>query len=464
MASSAAANLVRSPLAVAILGLALLWAIWYPPAISIEDESAYLTQAQIFGNGDVFGEASTRTVGMAATEHGWVSKYPPGQSLMLAPLQLLHWRAGFLVSLALTVVASLLCAATLKRNGLAPAWSVLLLLHPAVVLYSRTMMSEALALFVVAVALWASDPDEPRAFTAGLSLGAMAAVRTALLPTALVFASLMLVRRSLRSDRKRLGRFLLGGSIAGLVLTTYNQVVFGDPFSLRLDSTGSMAWSTAHERGLFYLLALNVLWPGMLVGVFAARHRRTWDVQLLTGSAFIFFSGYFFVDRRYGIPVDLVVGFRFFVPLLPIMVLGYAGLLQTVWKEQARSVGWSIAASLALVVSSAFVVQRHQAFLLETANRRDVAVEAAHGVGTVVAHGSAAELFNPAWGAPPVVLVSSVDELRQAVAAACGQGAIGFAQGPTADELSGDASAVTPVEGLTIVRSDPSSCPRGTLR
>ena len=280
----------------------LLWVLQYPPAISIADESAYLTQAQVFATGDLIGDASARTVSMISTEQGWVSKYPPAQSLTLAPTQLLHWRAGFLVPLGFVILASLFCAATLERNGFAGTWALLVLLHPAVVLYSRTMMSEALALLVVAVALWASDPEEPRHFVAGLAIGVMPAVRTALLPTALLLGGLLLLRSWRKSGVQERGRLVLGAGIPVFALAAYNQMVFGDPLSLRTGSTGFMDWSTAHERGLFYLLALNVLWPGMLVGVFAAHHRRKLDVTVLTAAGFLLYSGYYFVVR---IPVKL---------------------------------------------------------------------------------------------------------------------------------------------------------------
>ena len=458
---SAADRHARLPLAVALASLALLWALWYPPAISIMDESAYLTQAQLFAAGRVAGGASARTVMMFETPRGWVSKYPPAQSLVLAPAQRLHWRVGFLVPLACVLLSALFCAATLERNGIAGGWALLLPLHPAVVLYSRTMMSEALALLVVAVALWASDPERPRSFLAGLAIGAMPAVRTALLPVAAVLGVLTALRRFRSGGAAAVGPLAFGAALPLVALAAYNQAVFDDPLSLRVALPGAMDWSTAHERGLFYLLALNVLWPGMLVGACAAQHRRRPDVMLLTAACFVVYSGYWFVDRRYGLPADLVIGLRFFVPLLPVLVLGYAALLHRLWDRRGRSMRAPAAAAVLLVAADAAVVAVHQEFLAATARRREAAVEAARGGDAVFAHWSAAELFNPAWGAPPVVLSGSVGRLRRAVAAAACEpaGAVGLAQGAWAVELAADPAAVTPTEGLTLIRSDPAACP-----
>ena len=444
-------------------GIVLFWVLWYPPAIAISDESAYLTQAQLFAAGKVPGDASVRTVGMTRTPRGWVSRYPPGQSLVLAPTQWFHWRAGFLVPLACVFLATLFSAATLERNGIAGAWALLLPLHPAVVLYSRTMMSETLALLVVAVALWASDPDRPRSLIAGLAIGVMSGVRTALLPIAVVLGVLTAARLRRAAGFAAIGPLALGAAAPLLALAAYNHAFFGDPFSLRVVTAGMIDLSTAHERGLFYLVALNVLWPGMLVGACAAQHRRRLDVVVLMTTGFGIYSAYYWVDRRYGMPVDLVVGLRFFVPLLPVLLLGYAALLHRSCERWVRSARRSsaVAAVVLLVAADAVVVAAHQQFLAAVAGRRDAAVEAAREAGAVVAHGSAPELFNRAWGAPPVVFSGSVDGLRQAVAArACEpRGAVGFAQGGEAVELADDAAAVMPAAGLVLIRSVPAACP-----
>ena len=323
------------------------------------------------------------------------------------------------------------------------------------------MMSEALALLVVAVALWASDPDRPRSLVAGLAIGVMPAVRTGLFPIALVLGGLMALRRCRTGGVTAVGPLALGAGIPLVALATYNQVVFGDPLSLRVGWPRFMDWADAPERGLFYLLALNVLWPGMLVGICAAKHRRKLDVTLLTATGFVVYAAYSFVDRRYGMPADLVVGLRFFVPLLPVLVLGYAALLQQSWGRRIRSARVSVSAAVILIAANVVVVAVHQGFLVDIAHRRDVATDVARNSGTIVAHVSAAELFNPAWGGPPVVVLGSVESLRRAVAGfACAPGgAVGFAQGASAVELAAAPSAVTPADGLSLIRSDPSTCP-----
>lgn len=448
------------PLAIAMGGFVLLWVIWYPPSIAILDESAYLTQAQLYSTGKFVGDASAQTAAMRETGRGWVSRYPPAQSVVLAPTQWFHWRAGFLAPLGLALLATLFCAATLKRNGFPGAWSLLLLLHPAVVLYSRTLMSEALAMLVVAVALWASDPDRPRTAVAGVVLGIMPAVREALLPVALVLGGLTALRHWRSGGVKAVAPLALGAGIPLVALATYNHVVFDDPASLRVNWNLFTDWTGAPERGVFYFLALNLLWPGMLVGICAAEFRRKLDVMLLTAAGFVVYAAYGFVDRRHGMPADLVVGLRFFVPLLPALLLGYVALLHRYWGRGLRSVRLQVFAALVLVAANAAVAATHQGFLIDTALRREAAIESTREASVVIAHENAAELFNPAWGGPPVVVVRTVEELLHelAVFACTPGGAVGVAQGASAVDLAAAPSAATPTDGLAMIRSDPSTC------
>ena len=112
----------------------------------------------------------------------------------------------------------------------------------------------------------------------------------------------------------------------------------------------------------------------------------------------------------------------------------------------------SVSAAAVLVAANVVVVAVHQGFLVGVAHRREAAIEVTREGGAVIAHVSAAELFNPVWGGPPVVVLGSVESLRRAVAdfACAPGGAVGFAQGASAVELAAAPSAVTTADGLSL--------------
>lgn len=440
------------------LAVAGLWIVWYPPAIAIEDESAYLAHARILARGELTGNRPTdMTIGMVQTANGAVAKFPPGQPLLLAPTQFGEfWRTGFMVGLMALLGVTWLTATLLQRDGRSPLWAALVLLHPTLLLYARTLMSEVTTALVLTAGFAWSDMREPRPFRAGLALGLGPFIRTAIVPIAAALG-LLFVLRLARANRWRDLAFAVGGAAVPLVaLLFYNAYVFGSPFESHSPVSTFFDWSTSHQRAIFYAVALNLLWPALAIGVIMSRHPRRVEAQLTLAISYVFFVGYYFVDRRYGLPADFVVGLRFFVPILPILAIVYAERIES-WMPQFAKRPPLIAGTIVMVmVANITLVARHQGFLRETATRRDIAVQAAQEADFVVVHGGAAELMSPAWGAPPFILGGNVPSLlawidsadRQAVSV------LFIAQGAAGDSLLALArGAAQTVPGLTLVRA-----------
>ena len=168
-----------------------------------------------------------------------------------------------------------------------------------------------------------------------------------------------------------------------------------------------------------------------------SRHRRRVEAQLILAISYVFFVGYYFVDRRYGLPADFVVGLRFFVPILPILAIVYAERIES-WMPQFAKRPPLIAGTIVMVmVANITLVARHQGFLRETATRRDIAVQAAQEADFVVVHGGAAELMSPAWGAPAFTIRADVESMQALGAAMVAEGnrVLLIAQGTWADTL-----------------------------
>src|SRR5262249_40113198 len=129
-------------------GYAGLFAAYYPPLPAVADEAGFINQALVWSRGAVsaegaglsdladFGEYRGRHL---ATRH-------PGRSLVALPLLAAGGvraasAAGLVLHLAMTAIG----AALLARLGRSPLWAVLLLFHPTLALYSRTVMADAAA-------------------------------------------------------------------------------------------------------------------------------------------------------------------------------------------------------------------------------------------------------------------------------------------------------------------------------
>ncbi len=433
-----------------------MWLVWYPSAIGIQDEAAYLAHARIVARGDLTGDApGDITVSMIETPRGVVSKYPPGQAILLAPTQWGPWRMAFVVPLLLLLATTWMAAAALQRDDRSPLWAALVLFHPTLLLYARTLMSDlTVAACLTAAFLW-SDARRTRPLLAGLALGVAPAVRMAALPLAGALGIILLWRLATDRRFRAVTMAIVGALIPLAALGAYNTFIFGEVWVRQAPMTGYFDWATSPERALFYLAALNLVWPLLAVAVVTSRHARRLEAQVVLGISFVLFSGYYFVDRRFGLPADFVVGLRFFVPILPILVIVYVERLE-IWMLRMRVAPAALAVGLATVIAAdAGLVMRHQRFLDATAERREIAVTEANRAPAVVAHGSAAELLSPAWGAPPFTLVNSVAEMLARIDAAehGTQEVLFIAQGVAGDSLAERAQRdVRRVSGLTLLR------------
>ncbi len=338
-------------------------------------------------------------------------------------------------------------------------WAALILLHPTLLLYSRTIMADLTAALCVTAGFFWSDARRTHPFLAGIALGVCPVVRTATLPLAGVLGLAMAWRLWRSGQTHQLAAAGAGAAIPLILLGTYNQLIFGDPLATNAAATGYFEWGTSPGRALFYLVALNLVWPLLATAIVATRHPRRVEAQLLLGISIVLFSGYYFVDRRFGLPADFVVGLRFFVPILPILVIVYVERL-AVWAARIPLRNAALAGALAAVlVGDAGLVLRHQRFLGESAARREVAVAAAQGWERVIVHGSVAELMSTAWGAPPVLLAGSVAQMVEA-ARSDARRTLLLAQGPAGDSLVAAELGVARQEsGLTIVTVEPATSP-----
>ena len=166
-------------LGVLMLGFAALFEVYYPPISAIEDETGFLNQALVWSRGAVSSEGAGYPHGLLdfiEVNGRHVPARHPGRSLLALPLLLLGGtRAVFVSGLALHLLATLAGAALLARLGRSPLWAVLILFHPTLAVYSRTVMADGAAgtgLLLAAIGVASGAP-----VLAGLAVGLAAAMR-----------------------------------------------------------------------------------------------------------------------------------------------------------------------------------------------------------------------------------------------------------------------------------------------
>jgi hypothetical protein len=389
-------------LAALMLGFAVLFVAYYPPISGIEDETGFLNQALVWSRGAVSSEAAGLADGLVDfIEVGGrhVPARHPGRSLIVLPFLVLGgphatFVSGLLLHLAMTVVGGSLLA----RLGRSPLWAVLLLCHPTLAIYSRTIMADGGAgtgLLLAGLAMVAGRPIE-----AGLAVGLAALMRYhAALGLPLVAGSFLVppCRPRARAD---LVLCLLAGAAVGALIAGYNRATYGsimEPFT-RDRGYFSAAFLIPHAR--FYTAALLIFWPAMLLAPFFDRSPLRW---LVRGMIVVFLGPllvYYFHDITARWLETLIVGQRLLQVALPLWVVSYAGVLDDWLARPIRrglgELGWKVLATavcVGLLAANGLMFARHQAHLDGLRKARDAFVAHVPAGSLIVYQGAVPKLI-----------------------------------------------------------------------
>jgi 4-amino-4-deoxy-L-arabinose transferase-like glycosyltransferase len=371
----------------------------YPRTTAIVDEDAYLTETFLLRTGRLSYEGSPVPAPHMTVESDGrlTSKYPPGTSLFLLPFILFGWRAVFISGLLLALAGTALFVLTLRRLApeAAPAWALLYLFYPAVVLLSRTVMSDLLAATLVLAAFCCLLRRRGWLIASGLLLGFACLVRYSNAIFVPVF--LLLALRPTGPRLRPALLFLAGFAPLAGVVTAYNAYAYGSPFSFPMYLTGQFSPAFLLHNVWYYGTALGVLYPLMLAAPLAAGKGR----RLLLGlPAYAVLGLYCFFSYTYSVPnlpARLTVGLRYLLPGLPFFILAFVlaadrllGRLRAGWLKHAAFGG--------MALLSIAIQLRHDRYLVVQAHYQRLLLDNVPKSALLLCDAGVSELVSYAWG------------------------------------------------------------------
>ena len=371
----------------------------YPRTTAIVDEDAYLTEAFLFRTGRLSYVGSGIPAPHMTIESGehLTSKYPPGTALFLLPFTFFGWRAVFVSGLLLALAGTALFGLILKR--LSPetdrAWALLYLFYPAVVLLSRTVMSDLLAATLVLAAFCCLLRHRVWLLASGFILGFACLVRYS---NAILLPVFLLLALRPAGSRLRLAVLFLAGfaPLAGLI-TAYNVYAYGSPFSFPMYLTGQFSPAFIQHNASYYGTALVILYPLMLAApLLAGRGRRL----LLGLPAYAVLGLYCFFSYTYDVPslpARLTVGLRYLLPGLPFFIIAFVlvvdrslGRLHAGWLKYAAVGG--------MALLSVAIQLRHDRYLEVQSRYQRLLLDNVPRSALLLCDAGVSELVSYAWG------------------------------------------------------------------
>ncbi len=388
----------------------LSFVIFFPRQPTIVDENEYLSLALVFRSGHITYDASGIPASNLAVPTGnrLASKYPPGNSVFLVPFTFtfLGWRAVFLSGLLLALCGTLLFYLVLKQltPDPQPSLPLLYLFYPAVVLFSRTVMSDLLsATLILASFLFSLPPSENRAlllsfhaFVSGCLFGFACLVRYSsaiLLPGFLLFFFVPPRQKLLDTVL-----FFAGLFPFALVALLYNHFAYGGPLRFPMYLTGTFSLSFFPRNFPYYALTLLTLYPLMLLAPFAIRDRRHLLLAFPAYSLLLFYSFFSYTSLKYPLPVRALIDLRYLLPALPFFLLAYASVLVQLEKRHSFLQQVRLGATSLLIAAGVFLHYRHDRHLALQEQYRRQLLKVIPQEALVIGNADVLKLLHPAWG------------------------------------------------------------------
>lgn len=369
-----------------LIGLGLYTALFfwfYPPICGIEDEQGFVNQTIFWSRGSVSAEGSDLSPHLGdlievAGRH--VPMRHPGRSLITLPFYAIGgYHAIFISGYIIHLVMVLAGARILERLKCTSNWSLLLLFHPTLLLYSRTIMADASAGICLMIPLFIFA-KKGRLTTRdliisglGVSLAAFMRHHASVALIAVSFAAYLRNR-----DLKSWFVVVLASLIGALPLIAFNVYVYGtiaDPYSSK---RGSFQLEYLNQQIPFYLESLSLFWPMMFFMPLLVRG----PIQNITNGICMIFllmlGCYYFHDTGTSHIQTMVIGLRLMQVALPTWIIGYVVVLEQImisrdWlrqKCQNHQIMIQSVFLMTMTTLSIMLFQAHQKQLNEYENKR----------------------------------------------------------------------------------------------
>jgi hypothetical protein len=396
-----------SLLFVALAFYLALFSVYYPPIAGVEDEIGFVNQAIVWSRGAISAEGAgfQSLLDYVLIDGRQVARRNPGRSLIVLPFILSFglqsiFLSGALVHSALTLVAARIHV----QLGQSPLWALLVLFHPTLSIYSRTIMGDEPAGLFLTLALLAVLSMKRPGVWAGLLIGGAAIMRYQAALVAPFFAVALWRCKLISNPRREALRCLAASTAVGGLIGIYNIYLYHDIVGLRLGLFGP---EYLLPEGAFYAIALTLLWPAMLPILLIDHSDLTRLARAASLPIALLGCIYYWHDTGASWAETLVLGQRLLQCVLPIWIVAYASFLDMKVLPLLRSHATSklipfssLIIALALMAGQWYIFYKHTSHLNSLKIARDEIIAKVPPGSVIVANYTLEKLFGVAGSSP----------------------------------------------------------------
>lgn len=364
-----------------------LFFYFYPLTTSIVDETAYLSMAYTYQHGAFTYEKVGISSAPASVmiDSNLISRYPPGNSILLLPFTKIHWKFAFIRGYLLMAAGYLIFIIILRHFHLPAHYGLLFLYHPSLILYSRTIMSDIPATIICLIGLLFLVKQ--RITISGIFFGASVAIRypTIIIPVAL--GLIYLYKRNFRWIT-----MLTIGTIIGISpLLFYHLFCFNTVIGpARENIIGFSIVNLFPMLGQFFI-SLNILYPLLLIIPVFSKLKERWLFFTPAVLFLLLFSFQYYIDTGNNFFETIIRGQRYMLPIIPFLLVPYAEVLNRIrFFNRYIPIFFII-----LIVISAVIHYNHNRFLNQQSYYQSKLYRYGENAQMIICNKDVYELINP---------------------------------------------------------------------
>jgi len=325
--------LTKYRLLVIFLVLFIPYLLFYPIKYANVDEHDYILNSRNIIEG---------TLHMDCNKEGYrvsdfcVSKYNIGTSVFLIPSILISENLTFFTTFIIFFLSIIIFDKLLQLYGIKKIYLFYFAFFPAFIYFTRTVFSEPYSLFllllsVYLLALYSKNNKNSYLVLLGITLSSLVFVRYSLIPVLIILIIFLLFKY------KQKALITIVSSLPFVIaFLVFNNYMYGSPLrSGYYYSKEELSFSLTIFLTVLpkYLISLNVIYPFMLIGAFFSKINikklvLTSTVLLLLYYSLTGLNAYVFEGRI----LDLILGVRFYIPIIPLIMLLYFEVIQRRFK------------------------------------------------------------------------------------------------------------------------------------
>jgi len=348
----------------------IIYIVYYPPLSGIEDEVGFINQAILwshqkfildtpFIDGKFLGDLGEYNSRFLFTRN-------PLRSLTILPFIWANQLGSiFYSSLFIHLSLTLIFGIILHHFLISPMYAIFVLFHPTLALYSRTIMADTLAATAILLGfLFTIKSKKYGSILSGVSIGIATFARYHAAFALLFFAIFYFYFNNRKFDFKKTILCTLSGAIPILLVLLYNSYLFKSPFGLTAQ-LGEFSFLFLKDNLSFYLVALTLIWPGMLLAPFFKFNKYTPLISSIALFYLLFLLFYYFHDASNNFFQTLVIGQRLLQIAIPFWCLSFILVLNRLLVKWTYAQYYLILTATVLLFANLFLFHSHDRHLDE---------------------------------------------------------------------------------------------------